>query len=76
MSLSSRLRQHCFMFVRVVVGAALAVEMVFKLFAEFLDEGDGGHRRCVAERAEGAAQHVFGEVADVVDVLFDAAAGM
>ena len=52
----------------------VAFDVVFKLFAELLDEADGGHGRCVAERAEGAAHHVFGEVLDVVDVFLVAAA--
>jgi hypothetical protein len=49
--------------------------VIFELFAELLDEAERGHRRCVAERAEGAAHHVFGEVLNVVDV-FLAAAGV
>src|ERR1700760_2486592 len=47
----------------------IACGVVFKLFAELLDEGDGRHGCCVAEWAEGAAQHVFGEILNVVDVL-------
>ena len=53
-----------------------AGDVVFELFAEFLYEAERGHRGGVAERAEGAAHHVFGEVLDVVDVLLCAAAGV
>ena len=56
------------------MGSALAFDVVFKLFAELLDEAERGHRRGVAERAEGAAHHVLGEVLDVVDVFLRAAA--
>ena len=44
--------------------------MIFKLFAKLFDEGDGRHGRRVAERAERAAQHVFREVLNVVNVGF------
>ena len=58
-------------------GSGLAAfNIVFKLFAELFDEAEGGHRSGVAERAEGAAHHVFGEVLDVVDVFFGAATGV
>src|SRR5262245_32873452 len=43
--------------------------MVFKLAAEFLHDADGRHRGGVAERAEGAAQHVLRELAHHVDVF-------
>src|ERR1700733_11081792 len=52
----------------------VACDVVFKLFAELLDEGDGGHGCCVSERTEGAAQHVFGKILNVVDVLLAPAA--
>src|SRR6266446_6156160 len=43
--------------------------MLLEFFAPLLHDADGGQRRGVAERAEGAAQHIFGEVADEVDVF-------
>src|SRR5271156_2705482 len=52
----------------------VACDVVFKLFAALLKEGDGGHGCCATERAEGAAQHVFGEILNVVDVLLIASA--
>src|ERR1700722_6553774 len=52
----------------------VACNIVFKLFAELLDECDSGHGCCVTERTEGAAQHVFGEILNVVDVLLIPAA--
>jgi hypothetical protein len=58
------------------IRAALALQVILKFFAPLLDEGDGRHSGCVAERAEGAAQHVFGKIADVVDVFVDRAAFM
>lgn len=71
-----QLNQRRLFFAGVVVWAASAVQMVFKLFTKLFDEGDGGHGGGVAEGAEGAAQHVFSEVADVVDVPIDGAAFM
>ena len=47
-------------------------EIVFKFVAELFDDADGGHRGGVAQRAEGAAQHVFGKVADHNDVALRA----
>ncbi len=58
------------------VGAGTAIQVCFKFFAELLYEADDGHGRCVAERAEGAAQHVLGEVAEVVDILCHSGPGM
>ena len=52
----------------------VTVDVFFEFFAEFLDEAKGGHRGCVAERAEGAAHHVFREVLHVIDILLCAAA--
>src|SRR5690242_7106792 len=49
--------------------ARLAVQMIFKLFSELLHKSQRWHGRGIAKRAERAAYHVFGEVADVVDVL-------
>src|SRR5262249_25514637 len=37
--------------------------------AEFLNDADGWHRGCVAQRAEGAAQHVFGKFTDQINVF-------
>src|SRR5262249_27492832 len=58
-----------------VVGAA-SLQMVRKLVAEFLHDADGGHRRGITERTEGAAQHVIRKVADQVDILSAAQAGV
>src|SRR5665213_309757 len=55
---------------------ASAFEVLLKLLAELLDEAERRHRRCVSKWAERPAHHVFGEVLDVVDVLFIAAAGV
>src|ERR1700678_3396953 len=51
----------------------VAFDVVFELFTKFFYEAECGHGSCVAERAEGAAHHVVGEVLNVVDVLFAAA---
>src|ERR1700689_4899593 len=56
--------------------AGVAVQVIFKLLAKLLDESDGRHRGCIAERAECAAEHVFREVLDVIDVGFGAEAGV
>src|SRR5579863_575839 len=56
--------------------ARFPVQVIFKFFAKLLDESQGWHRCRIAERAEGAAHHVFGEVADIVDILRRAEAGM
>src|SRR6267378_4458101 len=52
----------------------IAGDIVFKLFAEFFDKAERRHCRCVAERAERSAHHVFGKVLNVVDVLLAATA--
>src|SRR5690349_5798091 len=49
-------------------------DVLLELVAEFFEEADHRHGRGVAERAEGAPQHVFGEVAHIVDVLRGAVA--
>src|SRR5882762_10136656 len=52
----------------------VAFDVVLELLAELLYESEGRHGGCIAEWAEGAAHHIFGEVLDVVDVLLAAAA--
>ncbi len=56
--------------------AGLPVQMFFKFFAELLHESKRRHGCCIAERAERAAHHVFGEVVNVVDVLRCSEAGV
>ena len=56
------------MLARVLVGARLAVEMVLEFVPELLHDGDGRHGGGIAQRAERAAQHVLGDVADQVDI--------
>src|ERR1700674_2696732 len=58
------------------IGAGTAVQMCFKIFAEFLYEADDRHSRCIAERAKGSAQHVFGEVLHVLDILCHSSPGV
>ncbi len=41
------------------IGARLAVQMLFELFAELFDDRNGRHGGRVAQRAERAAQHVL-----------------
>src|SRR6516162_6559764 len=50
--------------------------MVFELVAEFGDDADSGHCGGVAERAEGASEHVLGKLADQVNVFGASEAGM
>ena len=50
--------------------------MVFKFAAEFLHDADGGHCGGVAQGTEGAAQHIFGKLADQVDIFGAAKAGV
>src|ERR1700761_1950690 len=56
--------------------SALALEILLELRAELLYKAVRGHGGLVAQRVERAAQHVFGQVLNVVDVLLVAAAGM
>src|SRR5215472_1800115 len=58
------------------VVSAASLQVIFEFVAEFLHDADGGHRGGVAERAEGAAEHVLGELADQVDVFRAAEAGV
>src|SRR5215469_9284116 len=55
---------------------ALALQILLKLRAELLYKSKRGHRRRIAQRAERAAQHVLGQVLNVVDVFLVAAAGV
>src|SRR5713226_3704942 len=50
--------------------------MLLEFVAPLLHDADGGQRRGVAKRAEGAAQHIFGEVADKVDIFRAPEAGV
>src|SRR3954452_15667932 len=60
----------------LLVRAWAAFQVVLKFFSEFFYEGDRRHRRGVAQRAEGAAQHVFCEILHVVDIFHHSTAGM
>src|SRR5882672_8992827 len=57
-------------------GARLAVQMVFKFFAELFDERHGRHGCCIAQRTKRSSQHVLGKVIHVVDVFLYAATGV
>ena len=52
----------------VLVGARLAVQVIFEFVPELLHDGDGRHGRRIAQRAERAPQHVLRNIADQVDV--------
>ena len=58
------------------VRTRFAIQVVFKLLAKLVHEGDGGHGRSVTQRTESTAQHVLRQITDVVDILGDAAAGV
>src|SRR6266851_2192660 len=50
--------------------------MLLEFVAPLLHDADGGQRRGVAERAKRAAQHIFGDVADEVDIFGTPEAGV
>src|SRR5438552_4085740 len=56
--------------------ARLAFQMIFKFFSELLHNRNRRQRGCIAQRTEGASQHVFGQVLNVINVLSNAAACM
>src|ERR1700677_2064426 len=58
------------------IGTRPTFQVIFKLLAKFVDERNGGHGRRVTQRAEGTAQHVLRQIANVVDVFGDSTAGM
>src|ERR1700730_4379679 len=60
---------HQYRFAHFFKRARLAIQMIFKLFSEFLHERHGGHCCRVSERTECLAQHVFGEIVHIIDVL-------
>src|ERR1700757_1356806 len=45
-------------------------QILFELVAEFFYDRDSRHRRRIAKRAEGSAEHVFPQVANYDDVIF------
>src|SRR5450631_4253911 len=49
--------------------ARFAVQVIFKLFAEFLHKAQRGHCGRIAQWSEGAAHHVLGQVLNVIDVF-------
>src|ERR1700737_4956065 len=61
---------------RFLEWARPALQMIFELPPELLDESHGRHGGGVAQRAERPAQHVFRKVVHVVDVFFQTSAGM
>ena len=50
--------------------------MILEFVAEFFHDGNHRQRRGIAQRAEGAAQHVLGDVAEQADILLGSAAVM
>src|SRR5438105_12382198 len=56
--------------------AGLTFEVVFEFLPEFLHYGNRRHRGCIAQGTKSSAQHVLGQVQNVVDILFQTAAGM
>src|SRR5664279_5322802 len=58
------------------VWTRFAVQVVLKLFAKLFYKCDGRHSRGVAERAKGAAQHVFRQVLNVVNIFCFAKSGV
>src|SRR5438270_10228354 len=76
--LKSLVGQHWNLFNRalLLVRAWPSFQVVLKFFSEFLYEGDRGHRRGVAQRTEGSAQHVLCEILHVVDIFHHTAATM
>src|ERR1035437_2861085 len=52
----------------VLVGARFTVQVIFEFLPELLHDGDGRHGGGIAQRAERAAQHVFSDIADQVDI--------
>src|SRR5579885_784648 len=52
----------------LLVRAGLAVQMVLELVVKLLHNRHRGHGRGVAQRAEGPAEHVLGQVADQRDI--------
>src|SRR5437763_9532033 len=74
--LKSLVGQHWNFFNRafLLVRAGAAFQVVFEFFSEFFHKGDRRHCRCIAQRTERAAQHVFCEVLHVVDIFLYPAA--
>src|SRR6476469_4764857 len=57
-----------------IKGTRFAFQMRFKFAAPLVHNGHGGDRRRIAQRTEGASQHVLGKIPDIVDVFFQSAA--
>src|SRR5664279_3737050 len=60
----------------LLIRTRLTVEVVLEFLTKLLNVGNDRHRRRVAQRTEGATQHVLRQVLQVVDVLGHAAARM
>src|SRR5579864_2142714 len=56
-------------------GTRLTIQVIFKFLSEFLHDGNCRHGGGVAEWTEGASQHVFRKIADIVDILLNPAPG-
>src|SRR5215475_9475022 len=57
-------------------GAGSAFQVILELFAELFYESNGRHGGGIAQGTKRAAEHVFRQILDVVDVFFQAASGM
>src|SRR5580704_7442693 len=53
---------------------AFPVQMVFEFVAPFFNDADGRQRRGIAERAEGAPEHIFRKLVNQWDIFRAAAA--
>src|SRR5438128_1446047 len=67
-----RFRDAALVFIRT----RLAVQVIFKLLPPFLHDGHRRNRRSVAQRTEGASQHVLRQIINVVNVSLLARAGV
>src|SRR5260221_12277214 len=59
-----------------LVRTGLAVQVIFKFLTPLLYDGHGRDSSRVAQRTEGASQHVLRKIINVVNVAFLAAAGV
>src|SRR5689334_4926240 len=61
-------KSHAHQTAGAFIRARFAIQVIFELVAELLDDGDGRHRRRVSQRTKRPSQHVLGEIADEIDV--------
>src|SRR5690348_12057971 len=57
-------------------GTRFAIEVRFELVAPLVDDGHGRDRSSIAKWAESPAEHILGQILDVIDVLLHARALM